>query len=116
MSVEMSDWPGWNAEALDVTMARDADGTCVIALRGELDLSTAPALDAAMQSLPLDAAKVRLDLSELSFVDSAGLRQLVISHGSCAGTLTFANLQPHLEQLFKLTGLEGLFTIERRPD
>ena len=59
---------------------------------------------------------MRLDLSELSFVDSAGLRQHVISHSGCTGTLTFANPQPHLDQLFKFTGLEGLFTIERRPD
>lgn len=48
-----------------------------VALRGELDLATAPALVAAAPALlATSPRRVDLDLRELSFIDIAGLRQL----------------------------------------
>jgi anti-sigma B factor antagonist len=51
-----------------------------LVLRGELDILTAPLLAQALQE-PLSAAiPVRLDLSELRFLDSLGLRAILTAH------------------------------------
>lgn len=46
-----------------------------VALQGELDLATAPTLDAILASpVVVDARSLLLDLTELDFLDLAGLR------------------------------------------
>ena len=58
------------------------DGTvAVIAATGELDLSGAAALEAEIESLTADPdlGTVVLDLSRLEFMDSSGLRTIVLA-------------------------------------
>jgi anti-anti-sigma factor len=58
----------------------DRDGCAVVVIRGELDLATAPDLQAVLTER-LDAGQdVVVDLRELAFMDSTGLRVLVASH------------------------------------
>ncbi len=60
------------------TSSTEVDGVHVIAIRGELDLSTAPSLEQ-----PLDAAidggeaLVLIDLSACEFIDSTGIALIV---------------------------------------
>jgi len=75
---------------------------------GELDIATAPALEARITELCEDgASEIVLDLHELSFMDSTGLglilacRQLCESRG-CEFSLT--RVQPPVQRLFELTG------------
>jgi anti-anti-sigma factor len=50
----------------------------VVCLRGELDLAHAPLLHAAIEHVELDAASaIVLDLEELQFMDSTGLRAIL---------------------------------------
>lgn len=58
---------------------RDAEGQLVLALAGDLDPHTAPALAAAIDAVDRDRPLV-LDLEELAFMDSAGLRVLITAH------------------------------------
>jgi anti-sigma B factor antagonist len=54
------------------------DGSLVVALRGELDIATAPILRQTVGELLSPHLKaVTLDLTELTFVDVVGLRALV---------------------------------------
>jgi anti-anti-sigma factor len=73
---------------LDVT-EREEDGVRIVEVTGELDLSTAPGL-----CLRLEAARhiphprMLVDLSELEFCDSTGLRALILAAQeitACAG-------------------------------
>jgi anti-anti-sigma factor len=58
----------------------ERDGRAVVLVRGELDLATAPDLEGAVTA-GLDAGKdVVVDLRELDFMDSSGLRVLVAAH------------------------------------
>jgi anti-sigma B factor antagonist len=57
---------------LEITPLGDKPG---LALAGELDLITAPALDEAVRDLPANGP-VTLDLSQLTFIDSSGLRAI----------------------------------------
>jgi anti-sigma B factor antagonist len=62
----------------DVSVER-SDGEVVLRARGELDLSTAPTLEHALDSLDGGASAGRLDMSEVTFMDSSGLRLLIIA-------------------------------------
>ena len=53
--------------------------TCLIRARGELDRSTADRLSSALEAARADGVTALLDLSAISFIDSAGLRVLLRS-------------------------------------
>jgi anti-sigma B factor antagonist len=58
----------------------ERDGRALVVVRGELDLATAPDLEAVVTEC-LDAGHhVVIDLRELEFMDSSGLRVLVSAH------------------------------------
>jgi len=62
---------------LDCHMA-DADGDPVVLVRGEVDLSTASELRACLDEAVIRAStRVVIDLSQLDYIDSAGLSVLV---------------------------------------
>ena len=63
---------------LAVTVANDDAQTLVLVVVGELDLATAPILETALEQAV--ARDVTLDLSQLRFLDSTGIRVLVGTH------------------------------------
>ena len=69
--------PGGGGRLLEVDAARQEE-RYVIALRGDLDASTADAVEAALsEGEASDAEQIVVDLSDLSFLDSTGLRVLL---------------------------------------
>lgn len=86
-------------------------GQRVLVLSGELDLATAPQLD----QLLIDDIDTVLDLSDLSFIDSTGVRLLVRSaqRAQQAGR-RFEVRRPHgaVHKLIKLVGIEALLGLE----
>lgn len=60
-------------------MHERVDGLATVRLRGELDISTAADLESLLSDLGSGdgPATIRVDLSELRFMDSTGLRLLV---------------------------------------
>jgi anti-anti-sigma factor len=58
----------------------ERDGRAVVVVRGELDLATAPDLETALSELQEGGQDVVVDLRELEFMDSTGLRTLVAAH------------------------------------
>ena len=79
-----------NAGQLEVT-EREQDGVRLLEVTGELDLSTAPALCLRLEAVRHVALpRILVDLSELEFCDSTGLRALILAAQeitACAGTL-----------------------------
>jgi anti-sigma B factor antagonist len=57
-------------------MTAGTGGAAVVEVVGELDLATVPQWEAAVERAAADAPLVVLDLSTLSFVDSAGVHAL----------------------------------------
>jgi anti-sigma B factor antagonist len=55
------------------------ENTCVIRASGELDRSTVDRLSSALDAARADGVMALLDLSAVSFIDSAGLRVLLRS-------------------------------------
>ena len=64
---------------------RDDAGHCVVAVRGEVDLATAPSLRDELRALLDDAPPaVVLDLDAVPFLDSTGLGVLVAGYKRAA--------------------------------
>jgi anti-sigma B factor antagonist len=82
-------------------------------LKGELDLSGEEALSAAIDAARTRAGQLRLDLSELTFMDSSGLRVILravlASNGS--GPVVLERPSPTVRRLLDValpTGAPGL--------
>jgi anti-sigma B factor antagonist len=61
-------------QRFSVTEQVSGDGTTTVAVGGELDLATAPQLSDVLESLAAREAPTVLDLSDVSFLDSTGLK------------------------------------------
>jgi anti-anti-sigma factor len=77
--------------------------------RGELDVATAARLEAALEPL-VDgkASLVVLDLSEVSFLDSSGLRTIVRTATALeddGGRLIIDGVSPAVSRVLEVTGL-----------
>ena len=67
----------------------DHDGALRLALAGELDIAVVDTLDERLMKLKRAGRRVRLDLAELEFTDSTGLRELTspsLMQNGTAGT------------------------------
>ncbi len=96
------------------------DGT-VIAVRGEVDLFTAPDLKAAIGAAVSEGrVRVVVDLSETSFLDSSGLGVLVGALQRLRdrdGALSVVNVDPSIARTFTITGLDQILAVrETRED
>jgi len=112
------------------TLARIERGVRVIAdgarlaLRGELDLDTAPVLlDVVFDRLSgagrHGLAELEIDCSGLDFCDSSGLAALLLARQRAQAARVLLRLvrQPeHLRHLLRLTGIAALFPPERPPE
>lgn len=94
--------------------------TSWLRVAGELDLATVGRLAAVLeQQYQAGRCFARLDLSEVSFLDCAGLGVLVHAHHRflAHGTLILTGVSPRIQRLLELTGLDQvLFTIARATD
>ena len=65
-----------------------ASGRALLALRGELDLATVPEAEAALMRLEHDSnpTTIVLDLHELLFMDSTGLRFVLAADARATGS------------------------------
>jgi anti-sigma B factor antagonist len=90
-------------------------GHHVIAVRGEIDLFTAPQLkQAVVEAIDAGDDRVVIDLSELTFLDSTGLGVLIGAVRRLrakGGALAIVNTEPSIAKTFQITGLDKVFTI-----
>jgi anti-anti-sigma factor len=86
------------------------DGCVCLSLTGELDRAAATTLESRLASLRVPRSPVRLDLSELSFIDSSGIRLLIQTIGEARikhwDVEIDPNLSPQVERLFRLVHLD----------
>ena len=101
-------------EELSVEVLTDAD-VPVLIVRGELDAYSAPTLDAVVeQVLAKGAQRLVLDLGDVGFIDSSGLRSMIRARkqvGDEAGALTIRDPQPSTVRLLEITGLTEHFPV-----
>ena len=100
-----------------LTLEHDRDGErTVLRLRGELDRLTADDVDRTVRELAASTTSgLILDLRDLEFIDSAGLRSLSRAHNvltDAGRTLVLRAPSPAVLRLIELVGLLDILTIE----
>ncbi|HEV7584561.1 MAG TPA: STAS domain-containing protein [Solirubrobacteraceae bacterium] len=87
--------------------------THTLILTGELDMATAPPLEAVVSACAACAARLTLDLSQLTFMDSTGLNLVLSAREMCRDSGAEFALIPGprlVQRVFEITGL-----VERLP-
>lgn len=83
-------------------------------LAGELDLATSQLLTEALSAQASQDGDLRLDLSELSFIDSSGIRTLLVAAESLGtrGRLILESPSEPVLRTLRLVGIEQAQNIE----
>jgi anti-sigma B factor antagonist len=105
-------------KSFEVTTRTD-NGVARVVVDGELDIATAPVLDARLADVERSAnGTLVLDMGKVGFMDSTGLRALLNARrrAEAAGRrLRLVNLQPDVERVLDVTGVRKIFEIGASP-
>jgi anti-sigma B factor antagonist len=91
-------------------------GEQVVAVAGEIDVATSPELRQAIERVIDDTARLTIDLSGTTFIDSSGLGVLVgalkrareLGHEG----IVLRGIQEPVRRVLEITGLAELFAVE----
>jgi len=85
-----------------------------IELVGRLDTTTAPELETELKSSLEGVKELVIDLKDLDYISSAGLRVLLFAQKmmNAQGTMKVANAKPEIMEVFEITGFTDILTIE----
>jgi anti-sigma B factor antagonist len=88
------------------------------ALVGEMDISNAAELEEALKPVLTETGDVILDLSELRFLDSTGMRTLLQAAGSLGdrGRLILRSPTSSVRRLIELMGVEKMENLQVQAD
>lgn len=87
----------------------------ILKAEGKLDSTSSPELDKRISSLIENGAKqIALDLADLDYVSSAGLRIFLSAAKrlkQAQGKLALANLSVQVQQIFDIAGFESILPV-----
>ena len=86
----------------------------VIDVAGRLDTTTAPTLDKTINENIASSKMLVLDLKELTYISSAGLRVLLSAQKKMQqiGSMKVKNVCEEVMEVFEMTGFADILTIE----
>ena len=92
----------------------------LLKIKGRIDSATAPQLEKTIQALTNQSRfRIILDLKELEFMSSAGLRVLMITQKACRrynrGELVLAEVPDVIKSALELSGFTQLFKFFNDP-
>ena len=83
----------------------------VLTVSGRLETMTAPQLDAEIQSLPDEVSELLMEISELEYVSSAGLRVFLMGHKKMkarGGSMKISGANASVKKVFDITGFSPI--------
>jgi anti-sigma B factor antagonist len=99
---------------MDISEDRRA-GAVILTLSGKLDATTAkPFEDRILEVINSGIERVVVDLSQLEYISSAGLRVFLLSAKRLQGTqgkMVVCALKDHVRQVFDLAGFSSILSI-----
>jgi anti-sigma B factor antagonist len=103
-----------------VLSTRQVDDLAIVSVGGEVDLETASQLgDHALEALRDVSPHVLLDLTDVTFMDSTGLKVLLSIQRRAdlaGGSFAIAGASRSVRKILTLTGLDQTFTIHETVD
>jgi anti-sigma B factor antagonist len=99
---------------MEITVTQDGN-KATISLAGKLSVATSPDLEAAITGLPGSTNEFVIDLAQLEYISSAGLRVLVSTEKTAnqrGGRMVLQHPNDEVSEVFDMTGLADVFTIE----
>jgi len=98
-----------------LTVVTAADGAVIVALGGDLDVASAPAVrERLLGLLRPDACRLVIDMSAVRYADASGLAVLVSTQRRAVllgGGLRLAALKPEVARVLAVTGLSRHFAV-----
>ena len=85
-----------------------------VAVEGRLDTTTAPELEAALKEDIVGVEELVIDLANLEYISSAGLRVLLAAQKIMMkqGKMVVTNPNDVISEIFEVTGFRDILTIE----
>ena len=98
---------------MTIEIKRNAEET-TIKLVGRLDTTTAPALDKTINEDIAGTKNLILDVKELEYISSAGLRVLLGAQKKMQkiGSMKVTNVREEVMEVFEMTGFADILVIE----
>lgn len=99
---------------MKITKTENGNSLC-LALEGKLDTVTAPELDVIIRGSVSGVKELIIDMQNLDYLSSAGLRVL---HGAQRimnkqGTLRIIHVRKNIMEVFAVTGFKSILNIEK---
>ena len=88
------------------------DKELTIALEGRLDTVTSPVLESELQNSLDGIEKLIMDMKNLQYISSAGLRVLLTARKGIQGELVLKNVASSVREVLEITGFVDILTIE----
>ncbi len=98
---------------MTITKTQDND-KLTVKLEGRLDTTTAPQLESELKTALDDVKELVFDISELSYISSAGLRVLLAAQKvmNKQGKMVVTGACEAVMEIFEVTGFVDILTIE----
>ena len=98
---------------MTIEITRNAEET-IIKIVGRLDTTTAPALDKTINEDIAGTKNLVLDVKELEYISSAGLRVLLGAQKKMQkiGSMKVTNVREEVMEVFEMTGFADILVIE----
>lgn len=100
---------------MNVNTVTNDSNNLIIAISGRIDSSCAGEFEQNLLTQikqGADSAAVELDLAELTYVSSAGLRGLLKAQRMCNGSMVVKNVAEEVYEIFQMTGFTKILKIE----
>lgn len=97
-----------------MTINKEQQGAAVtLHVSGRLDTSTAPDLEREIGALPEDTKELTLDMAEVTYISSAGLRVLLGAQKRMnkSGSMQLTGVCEAVMGVFEITGFADILTI-----
>jgi anti-sigma B factor antagonist len=106
--------PQQHAPEFGVSLVPGGSGVHVVAIRGDVDIFTAPEVKRAAREAVFGSGNlIVLDLTDTTFIDSTGLGVIIglAKLVRPAGDLAIVNVDPAIAKTLKITGLDDIFAV-----
>lgn len=98
-----------------MTIAKTLEGKkLTVALEGRLDTGTSPQLESELKTSVNGVEELVLDLKDLAYMSSAGLRVLLAAQKvmNRQGSMKVIHVNETIAEIFEITGFNEILTIE----